>query len=142
MKKIIVLSFLILFFTPKTFATTSSFKTFTPTSPYYNYNNGYFPPPPANLINKNNNRHWQRRNYYNRNNYNYNYPYYYYPQRRTLFNTIGDFFSSGKVTGYTNTDTDFSNIPYGYQQGYQDSNGNYYQDNYDMQSGATIKILD
>ncbi|MBR1680634.1 hypothetical protein IJ707_02470 [bacterium] len=136
MKNFIIIAILILFFTPKSIAAISSYKTFTPTSPYYNYNNGYLPPPPPNIINHNNNKYWNRRNYYN----SYNNPYY-YPQKRTLFNTLGDFFSSGKMTGYTNSNFD-DDIPYGYQEGFQDSNGRYYQHNYGLQNGATIKILD
>jgi len=137
MKNFVIIAILILFFTPKTIAATSSYKTFTPVSPYYNYNNGYFPPHPHPNIINHNNKYWNRRNYYN----SYNNPYYYYPQRRTLFNSIGDFFSSGKMTGYTNSNFD-NDIPYDYQEGFQDSNGNYYKHNYGTQNGATIKILD
>ncbi len=144
MKNLVTILLLILFFTPKTIAATSSFKTYTPVQPYYNYNryNRHLPPPPSIINQYDNNRFWKRRNYYNNyyNSYNYDNPYYYQP-KRTLFNSLGDFFSGGKITGYTNSNFE-DDIPYGYQQGIQDSNGNYYQNNYDYQSGATIKILD
>ena len=144
MKQIIIILFFIIILTPKTFAKSSSFKTFTPMQPYYGYNynkHGRYLPPPTNYQTNPHNKYWKRRNYYNNNKYNY--PYYnYYPQKTSVFSTIGDFFSGGKITGYTNSNFDNTNIPYGYQQEFQDSDGNYYQNNYGYQNGASIKILD
>lgn len=151
MKKYIVLTFIILFSVQECLAATSSFKTFTPFMPQYEYNNnGYFmppPPPPPESTNSRADRIWRRNNYYNHlngynNNYYYNnYPYNnYYQPRRTIFSAIGDFFSGGKMTGYTTTD--FTDNPYGYQESQKDSNGNNYYKNYGYKNGATIKILD
>ncbi len=136
MKNIIFIVFLVLFLSQETFANTSSFKIYTPN--HKNRYNQYLPPPP-NINNRNyNNRFWQRRNYYNGNNYNY--PYTYYPQRRSVFSSIGDFFSRGKMTGYT--DSNFGDIPYFYQDTFQSPNGSYYMNNYDIPNGVNVKIID
>ena len=138
MKKIIIILFLIILFTPNTFAQSSSFKTFTPTQPYYGYNyNGRYLPPPPNYSANQKNKYWKRRNHYN----SYYNPYYSQPAKSIITN-IGDFFSSGKMTGYTDSNFDDIDIPYGYEEGYQDDNGNYYKKNYGYQNGASIKILD
>lgn len=133
MKNIFIVTFLILLIAQEAMAT-SSFKTYTPTYPYNGYNS-YLPPPPHPSIHNQNykDRFWRRRNYYNGNNYNY--PYGYYPQRRSIFSSIGDFFSRGKMTGYT--DSNFNNFPYAYQQQIPDVD--YY---FDVQNGSSIKILD
>ena len=141
MKKNVFISILFLFLmlNQEAFATISSFKTYTPTYPYNNFNNynrHYFPSNINHPYYKD--RFWRRRNYYNSNNYNY--PYTYYPQRRSVFSSIGDFFSRGKMTGYT--DSNFTDIPYGYQQNFQNPEEYYLQNNYDIQSGATVRILD
>jgi len=149
MKNFIIFTLLILFVSPKTFAATSSFKTFTPAPNYYNnYYNNYNnhrrylpPPPPPSVHNNQSNKYWKRRNYYNNYYNSYNNPYYYQP-KQSVFSAIGDFFSSGKMTGYTDSNFDNIDIPYGYQTEYKDANGNYYKDNYGYQSGASVKILD
>lgn len=147
MKKFIIITLLILFISPKSFAAKSSFKTFTPTPNYYNnhYNNyrKYLPPPPPSVLNSNGNKFWKRRNPYNNNNYynSYNNPYYYRP-KQSVFSTIGDLFSSGKMTGYTDSDFNDTYTPYAYQEEYTDGNGNYYKNNYGYQNGASVKILD
>lgn len=163
MKKFFILTILILFLTPQSFADTS-FKTFTPTQSrnnnHYNHNrhfnnnhyNGYRNPKYDNSYNKKFKK-WKRHNkqdkYNNLNPYNSSYfydynPYYnnYYP-KRTFLNSIKDFFSDGQVTGYTPSyNSSFDNIPYGYQSGIYDPNGNFIQNDYGFQSGATVKILD
>ena len=144
MKKIIILAILIIFCIPKCYAV-KSVKTYTPfpsNRNYYNNNyNKYLPPPPpppSNSVNRWYNPNW------NNNYYNYNSPYYgYYPQKNSFFSSIGNFFSRGKMTGYTPSyNSAFDNVPYGYQNGYQNSNGDYYIDNYDIQNSSTIKLLD
>lgn len=145
MKKIFIFTLLILFICPKSFGATSSFKTFTPTPNSYNnyyYNHRkYLPPPPSNLTNQGN-KFWKRRNYYNNYYNSYNNPYYYYQPKQSIFSTIGDFFSTGKITGYTDSNFDDADTPYAYQEEYTDGNGNYYKNNYGYQNGASVKILD
>ena len=133
MKKFAILLTLILISTLNSFAATSSIKTYTPVNPHYKFNhNNYYRHFPPNYTHQ---RHYD--NYY----YN-NYPYY-YPKKRSIFSTLGNIFSRGSMTGYTPSyDSSFDDIPYGYQQVYQDANGNYYYNNYNQQNGSTVKILD
>ena len=161
MKKFLVLFLLISILSPSCFAA-SSFKTYTPTSghryhrhyPHYNYNNyphnnnynryyGYNRRNPYNNY-PNYNKYYPNNRYYPNNSYYYNgYPYdndYY--QKSSFFGSIKDFFSGGKVTGYTPSYNASFDIPYGYQKGFYDSNGNYLYGNQGYQNGASIKILD
>lgn len=138
MKKFAILLTMILISELNTLAATSTVKTFTPINPYHNYNfnhNHHYRHLPPNYQN--------RRYYDNYDNYYYNnYPYY-YPQKQSILTKLGNFFSRGNMTGYTPSyNSSFDNIPYGYQEGFQDSNGNYYYDNYNQQSNSTIKFLD
>lgn len=139
MKKFFIIVTLIILCTPKSIAH-QNFKTFSPIPRHYNYFNGnkynqYLPPPPP----TNNNRWYRHRNNPN-NYYNYNNPYYgYYQPRNSIFSSLKNLFDKGNMTGYTPAyNSAFENIPYDYQN----SNGDYYIDNYDIQNNSTIKILD
>lgn len=144
MKKIIILSLLIVGLAQTVFAQTKSFTTFTPFTPQqaYQFNNNtydrylppnkqrrYLPPPPP-------------PSYYNQfNRYGYYDPY--YTQNQTKWKKFKNFFSSGQMTGYTPSyNSAFDNNPYGYQSGYYDNFGNYKYNNYGQQNGMSIKILD
>ena len=158
MKKFILTIILSLTVIPSAFAASGSFKTYTPlnpTPPHFNhYNNGYLPPPPPpnhnytngkyTVDNKVKNKWLPRRRYLNNGYYTYNSPYYnYYPQRQSIFSSIGNFFSSGKMTGYTpSNSSSFDSIPYGYQNSIQSPDGDYFLNNYGFKSGASVKILD
>lgn len=156
MKKIIISIFLFCAISSSAIAASNSFKTYTPLPPHHYYhkfnnNNGYVPPPPKNFIkNKkhigtNTNRKWYpRRKFPNSTYYSYNGPYYnYYPQRQSIFSSIGNFFSQGKMTGFTpSNSSSFEDIPYGYQNYTQTPNGDYYLNDYGFKNGASVKILD
>ena len=144
---ILILALLII--SPAVFAASDSFKTYTPLTPpsrhfhHYRHNNKIYPNKKY-LGHTPQNRRFKNRNSINHNYYNYNSPYYnYYPQGQSLFSSIKSFFSPGKMTGYTPSNTySFDNIPYGYQTNITTPDGDDYLDNYGFKSGATVKILD
>lgn len=144
MKKIIILSLLIVGLAQTVFAQTKSFTTFTPFTPQqaYQFNNNTYdrylppnkqrrylpPPPPPSSYNQ-----FNRYGYYDP----------YYAQNQTKWRKFKNFFSSGQMTGYTPSyNSAFDNNPYGYQSGYYDNFGNYKYNNYGQQNGMSIKILD
>ncbi len=151
MRNFIILIMLSMFLIPEAIAATSSFKTYTPLDTNYNnwanwnaYNKNILPPPRP--LTKAERRMLDAQRYYNY----YNSPYdtYYYPQK-SWKNNIINFFGKGQVTGYTpNTSTWSNNFwnngtnPYGYQNYTQDDKGNYFYNNYDQQTGGSVRILD
>jgi hypothetical protein len=133
MKHFFILILLSLIFVSPVSAETRTLKTYTPFTPqqFYNYNHRghkFLPPPPP-------------PNYYN--NYNgFVSPYYYNNvPKRSVLEKVSDFFSTGQMTGYTNSN-DLIPDEYGYQNQSYDDFGNYKYNNYGQQHNATIKLLD
>lgn len=142
MKKIAIFTALLMFLSSQTYAATSSFKTYTPfnQNDFYAYNR-FLPPPPRPMTraerNMIENRFHQPYNDY----YNYTTP------KKSFRQTITNFFG-GQMTGYTpntnawSTNSWNNNYPYGYQNYNSDNKGNYYYNNYDHQTGGSVRILD
>lgn len=155
MKKFLVLTLLILFLAPSSFAQTRSFKTISPNTQMYYYHPNMYnrnlpPPPPPRTLTRAEKRYLNQKY----NSYNYNNPHYYNNNtRRRIKTNLGNFLgglgniNGGQITGVTPTfsssyNDDWDSQPYGYQKGWTDSNGNYYYDNSSFQSGASVRILD